>query len=199
METRFSICLRFTLEAEGGFVDNPDDPGGATNKGITLRLFQRYRPKATVEDLRNIDDTTLTTIYNCEFWIPTHCGGLPAGVDLMVFDMAVNAGPGTSIRMLQRAVDVKADGFIGPATLAAIRSHQPTELVASLAQAQLRYYEGLPGWGEFGRGWSNRVTARQTAALKSLGPAPSDHHPESVASAADPTDHSQEVVPASAE
>jgi len=182
--TRFQQCLQFTLTAEGGFVDNPDDPGGATNKGITLRTFQRYRPKATIEDLKAIDDETVVVIYNDGYWLPCHCAALPTGADLMVFDMAVNAGVRASTLMLQRAVDATPDGFIGPATLKSARSHQPSELVALLEQAQLRYYQSLPGWQHFSRGWSSRLALRAAAASQALDPTPSDplpHPPGSVA------------------
>src|SRR6185437_13093294 len=101
--TLFDTALAFTLAQEGSFVDNPADPGGATNKGITLATFREYQPGATVDELRAISDADVWRIYRLGYWNRMRCGDLPAGVGLSVFDFGVNAGPVPSARMLQWA------------------------------------------------------------------------------------------------
>ena len=165
---RFGACLAFTLapENEGGWADNPADPGGATMRGVTLATFRAYQhdPAATKAQLRAIGDAELRAIYGTGYWHPPRCQDLPNGVDLMVFDFGVNAGPGRSVRLLQQAVGVAADGWVGPGTLAAVAAHDRAGLVASLVQAQRDYYRSLPTFGTFGRGWMARLARRAAIA-----------------------------------
>lgn len=161
----FAAALAFTLSQEGGFVDNPADPGGATNKGITLVTYQRYvRTNGTVADLASIPDEFVESVYRDAYWRQVNGDNLPAGVDLLVFDMAVNAGPSASAKLLQSAVGETQDGIIGPRTLAATAA--ASGLVATLAADQMRHYLGLPAFSTFGRGWTNRIFARTVTAAK---------------------------------
>lgn len=163
---RFSLCLPFTLKEEGGFVDNPDDPGGATFEGITLRTFQRYvAPSATAADLKRATPAVIASIYRQEYWATAKCDQLPAGVDLSVFDMAVNAGPAQSIKLLQRAVGAVQDGIAGPQTLSKVNAFDAATLIRRLYIEQGQFYNALPGAAEFGRGWAARNYARLNAAL----------------------------------
>lgn len=164
----FATALAFTLEAEGGWSDNPADPGGATMKGITFGTFLEHYPGATLNDLRNITDTQVADIYRHGYWNAVKGDDLPAGVDLSVFDMGVNAGPGRSTRILQDAVGSKADGIIGPITMKAIKGVSPIALIHVLASEQQNYYEGLRSFDTFGEGWTKRTEERQTAALALL-------------------------------
>ena len=122
MDSLFPACLDFTLANEGGFSDNPADPGGATFKGITLASLRDYwgDPDATVEDLRGLDPETISWFYQQRFWSPMQCGVLPAGIDLMIFDHGVNVGKARPVPMMQRLLAVDDDGIVGPITLAAI-------------------------------------------------------------------------------
>lgn len=165
MQSSFTAALAFTLQSEGGWSDNPDDNGGATMKGITLTTFRQHYPGATADDLRNITDDQVADIYRTGYWNAVKADGLPLGVDLSVFDFGVNAGPGRSIRLLQAAAGVAADGIIGPITMAKIAGMDPDVLVADLAERQQSYYEGLSTFDEFGEGWSRRTAERQKAAL----------------------------------
>ena len=102
------------------------------------------------------------------YWNPLRADALPAGVDLSVFDMGVNAGIWGSARLLQRAIGFsgdEVDGCIGPETLAAVAKCDPRTLINDLAHRQTAYYEGLSDFPTFGRGWLNRVRARLSAAL----------------------------------
>jgi lysozyme family protein len=91
------------------------------------------------------------------------CGDLPRGVDLMLFDFGVNAGPRTSVKLMQRAVGVTADGSLGPQTLAAATATDAGKLIDALAEARLAYYRSLDNFDVFGAGWSKRTS--EVAAL----------------------------------
>lgn len=134
--------------------------------GVTLPVYRVAKgdPTLTCGDLRNITSQDVETIYQAYYWNPVSAGQLPSGVDLSVCDQAFNSGVHSSVVLLQRAVGVAEDGVIGPATMAAIQAIDPSNLIDSLYSVQLAFYESLSGWQTFGRGWTNRVTARQQAA-----------------------------------
>ncbi len=151
-------CLQIILGFEGGFVNNPRDPGGATNKGVTQATLSNYlHRQATEDDVRNISDATVEAIYRDEYWDRVQGDALPDGVDLIVFDEAVNQGPGTASKTLQRAVGATADGIIGPATLAAVAAFPAPTLVADISDARERAYRQDAGFDEFGDGWISRL------------------------------------------
>lgn len=158
----WSACIAFTLREEGGLVDNPDDPGGLTNYGISQRAYPNV-------DIRGLTATTASDIYHRDYWNAVSGDSLPAGIDLMVFDMAVNAGVRRSAMILQSCLGVDVDGGIGPMTLLAARGADAAATVAALGAAQLAYYESLGGWSEFGEGWGARVQRRQTTAAGLVG------------------------------
>jgi len=166
----FDACVAATLAYEGGFSDNPDDPGGVTNFGITKRTLEAFLGRAvSVDEMRNLSSSTAIEVYRANFWNHLRCGDLPAGVNLMVFDFGVNSGPATAARALQGLVSVTQDGAIGRLTLAAVAAAQAATLVDGLASARLAYLRALPGFAAFGNGWSRRVAdmqqkARQMAA-----------------------------------
>lgn len=161
----FAAALAFTLQCEGGWSDNPDDPGGCTMKGITLATFEGFYPGATADELRAITDDQIQHIYSVGYWAPVHGDELPSGVDLSVFDFGVNAGPRRSRELLQQAVGVTVDGTLGPISMAAINAASPSAVIAALAGLQKSYYQGLDGWDEFGAGWSARNERRAVAAM----------------------------------
>lgn len=168
---RFNDCLAFTLKQEGGFVDNPADPGGATNFGITLATLRDYTrwASASVEDLKRLDNPTISSIYLNLYWRPMNCDYYPPGVDLMVFDFGVNAGPGRSVKILQDVAGTDVDGNPGLRTIAAVKVCPVLGAVLHLADAQLAYYKGLPGFAEFGAGWTNRTLCRKQTACAAIG------------------------------
>ena len=165
-EERFDRCLETVLRQEGGFVDHPRDPGGATNMGITLATLRAFRDaEVTADDVRDLTRAEAREIYRARYWTPMRCADLPAGLDLMVFDFGVNAGPSRAVRLLQRVAGVSADGSIGPITLAAARAVPAGGLVEAMAEGRLDYYRGLDGFATFGRGWTARVEEVRRAAL----------------------------------
>src|SRR3989442_10698751 len=117
----FADALQFVLQQEGGFVDNPADPGGATNHGITQATYDRYRAAQGLapQGVAQITDTEVTEIYQTQYWSVCRCDELErldVGLGLAVFDTAVNSGVREASRMLQRLLGVRADGVIGPQT-----------------------------------------------------------------------------------
>jgi lysozyme family protein len=169
----FNACLAFVLSAEGGYVDDPLDPGGATNLGITLRVLSEWRHTAvTKEEVRNLTREEAGAIYRARYWNVVRGDDLPAGVDLLAFDAGVNLGTGRSARMLQAAVGVAQDGAIGPATLDAVGRQQDTaDLISKLAAAREAYYRSLPTFPHFGTGWTARVNRVKQLALQMAGAA----------------------------
>lgn len=153
----FGACLAVTLPHEGGWSDHPRDPGGATMRGVTLAVYQRYRPGATKADLRAISDAEVEAIYRTGYWSPVKGDELPAGVDLAVFDFGVNSGPGRAAKHLQAVVGVKQDGGIGPVTVAATAKLRGDDVVRKVCGRRLSFVRGLTTFSVFGKGWSRRI------------------------------------------
>ena len=156
---RFAACVAVTLAYEGGFSDNPADPGGATNFGITKRALEGFLGfPVTVENMQALRQPAAIAVYREDYWSLLRCAELPAGVDLMVFDFGVNAGPARAARALQGWVGAVTDGEIGPRTLAAVAAVDPVRLIDGLATVRMDLLRAAPTWSTFGNGWSNRVT-----------------------------------------
>jgi lysozyme family protein len=167
MRDNFEIALAEVLRHEGGWADHPSDPGGATMKGITIGTFSRYRRRdVSKAELRAISDADVRTIYRGEYWDKVRGDDLPAGLDLAVFDFAVNSGPRRAIVHLQRTVGVKDDGVFGPGTLAAVAKRDAATLVRELCSGRMRFLRALPTWKTFGKGWTRRVQEVEAAALR---------------------------------
>ena len=127
-------------------------------KGITLATFTNFlgRP-ATEEELRNISDAQIYAIYSRNYWDRVAGDRLPAGLDLCVFDMAVNAGVSRAVRMLQEIVGSTADGVLGPRTLATVAEQDVLSLIRQYSEERRRFYKSLKTFPTFGRGWLRRV------------------------------------------
>ncbi len=157
--TPFDTAVAFTLREEGGFTDDPRDPGGATNLGITRATLTHWRGRpATADDVRNLTVAEADAIYQALYWHAMRCDLLPIGIALMVFDFGVNAGPGTSVRELQQTVGVATDGLIGPVTALAATGADRAGLIAALHDAHEQHYRGLDDFPVFGAGWLARLT-----------------------------------------
>lgn len=171
-DARFLPCLAQVLGHEGGFVNDPQDPGGATKMGITRATLAEWRgAPVTEEEVRALTEEEAREIYRARYWNPLRCDDLPPGFELMVFDFGVNAGPGAAARMLQRAVGVRADGAIGPVTLAAARAADPRAAIDAMARLREEHYRALPTFPRFGRGWLRRTDAVRRSA-QSMAAAP---------------------------
>jgi hypothetical protein len=167
--SRFDACMPFIFKAEGGYSDNPSDPGGPTNFGITLATLRAYEsdPNLTADDVKKLTPAVAREIYRTAYWNRMQCGALPVGLDLEVFDFGVNSGPAESVKTLQRLVGVTQDGSVGPITLAAVRQFNVGDLIARFAQARLAFLQSL-NMPEFEQGWATRVAHIQTAAAGML-------------------------------
>lgn len=168
----FAQALAHVLAMEGGYTDDPADPGGPTNFGLTLAdlaaargmsLDASTRPQL-LAGLKAIAAGEVRDIYLNRYWRPCRAPDLPPALALMHFDAAVNMGPGTAARMLQQAVGADADGDIGPETLAAARQSNCAAAVRRYADLRRDRYRALAGFSRFGRGWLNRVAATETRA-----------------------------------
>lgn len=174
MADRFEICFPRFEAAEGGFSDHPDDNGGPTMRGVTLATFRDfYGASASVADLKRITTAQVARIFRSGYWTACRCDDLPAGIDYLVADMAINAGPVRAIRILQRALGgVVADGVIGPVTLAAAQRHPaPAALARNFTSGRLDYYRDCDDWPAFGEGWSVRATKSLNLALGDIATA----------------------------
>ncbi len=161
MKKNYQRCLKKVLESEGGYVNHPADPGGATNKGITQNTYNAWLKKhgKASASVRNIPMEHVEAIYRVEYWDRVKGDQLPPGVDLATFDFAVNSGVSRAAKFLQRVCGVTQDGMIGPATIAAIGPNTANDL----CDARLAFLKGLNTWPTFGKGWGARV-----ASVKSL-------------------------------
>lgn len=167
MQDNFPAALALVLQSEGGFVNDPHDPGGATNKGVTQRVYDAYRRymNLPVGSVKFITTAEVSSIYRRQYWDAIRGDDLPAGVDYATFDEAVNSGPLRAIGDLQRALGVKADGQIGLVTLTALRNSNAKATITIMASLRLGFLRKLSNWRYFGNGWSNRVAAVKAAAL----------------------------------
>lgn len=167
---RFEICIPRILKHEGGFVDHPSDPGGATNKGITIATYRRYIKKnGTVADLKKLTTAEAVKVYKAEYWDNVRGNDLPVGVDYVVADFGVNSGPSRAIKHLQRAVGVTEDGQLGPQTMAAIKRVPPAVIVQRITDSRMEFLKGLRTWHTFKNGWTSRVQGVRSAALADMG------------------------------
>jgi lysozyme family protein len=167
MNTRAEVCIPRILKHEGGYVNNPNDKGGPTNKGITLATFRRYiKPDGGIEDLKNLRTEQAVVVYKRQYWDAVLADMLPLGLDYTVADFAVNSGPSRSAKFLQKIVGVKQDGKIGPKTLAAVRARNAVNLINELNQDRMEFLMGLKDWEHFGRGWQRRVNEVNETSLE---------------------------------
>ncbi len=166
--SNFDRALSATLKHEGGWADHPKDPGGATNRGITLATFRRLvKPGATKADLKAITTEQVAAVYRKGFWSQVLADQLPGGVDFAVFDYAVNSGPVRAVKALQALVGAKADGVVGPKTIAAVNAvANIDELIEDLCAQRLAFVKRLSTWPTFGKGWERRIAAVRKLALE---------------------------------
>lgn len=147
----FPACLAPTLREEGGYSNDPRDPGGATMKGVTKAVYDAYRRKQgqAPRDVRQISDAELADIYRSSYWTPVGAEALAAGLDLSVFDFAVNSG-------VSRAKK----------TLAQVENLPTAKAISKVADLRLSFLHGLSTWKAFGTGWGARVGRIEAASLK---------------------------------
>ena len=154
------------LKSEGGFTDDERDKGnqlpdgrkGSTMLGVTqFNWEQHVGHQVTHDDMRKLTPADVEPLYKKKYWDVVQGDKLPNGIDYLCFDMGVNAGPGRSIKLLQTAVGVTADGGLGPITLSAVWAADPVKLIQDFSDAKEAFYRGLDDFPVYGNGWLNRV------------------------------------------
>ena len=168
MEASFFKSLDMVLHHEGGFVDHPDDPGGATNKGITHKTYADFldRPLEDVSELKNIPKEHVQKIYKTGYWDAVRGDELPAGVDFCIFDWAVNSGPRRAAKALQKAAGATVDGAIGPMTVAAVNAADAAQIIEDVTKEREEFYRSLRTFDTFGKGWLRRNKETRDFALE---------------------------------
>lgn len=169
----FATALAFALQPDNdgqGVHCTPGDDGSWTAWGITLATLTFYRmrerlPLPTLKDLADITQDEVAAVYRALFWDAVAGDFLPAGPDMMVFDMANGTGPRPAARILQQVLGVTADGQIGPITIAAAQAADPATLIQQLGDADSAFYRTLKSDALFDRGWQRRNAERTKAAL----------------------------------
>lgn len=167
----YESSLKRVLVHEGGYSDDAADPGGATMWGITHIDYDAFRRLRGLppQDVRHMTISERDAIYRKKYWTGARCDGLPAGVDYCVFDGAVNSGVSQSVKWLQRALEITADGHIGDQTLLAAKEADPAQLVRSICDQRQRFLQSLRTFKTFGKGWTRRVSDVRTAGLAMAG------------------------------
>lgn len=151
----YDEAFELLIGHEGGYVNHPNDPGGETKYGISKRAYPN-------EDIKNLTLDRAKLIYARDYWEPAGCNEWPEAIRFDVFDVAVNSGVKTAIKMVQRAAFAEDDGIIGQRTRLAVRAMNPMMLFARINGLRLAYMADLPTWPTFGRGWAKRVAANLT-------------------------------------
>lgn len=176
MRENLEKSLVYMFGHEGGYVNDPNDPGGPTKYGITWKTLRASRglpskkefDNSDVQMVKNLTLSEAEEIYRKNYW--TQAGGdlLPAGIDFMTFDFGVNSGPQTAVKNLQRLVKVeRVDGVVGVHTLQAVNNYPGglSALINDYAESRLQYLRGLSNWKRYGKGWTTRVNRVKTQAL----------------------------------
>lgn len=159
MKTNYELSLKLVLEHEGGYTNDPHDPGGPTNWGITIYDARAYWKKdATAGDVKSMPLSVAKDIYRAKYWDAMECDDLPSGVDFVVFDYGVNSGISRSVKVLQNLTGAKADGHIGPLTIVASKTVKATKLIDEICDERMKFLQGLGIWKIYKKGWTRRVT-----------------------------------------
>ena len=165
----FLAALPFILRWEGGYVNHPADPGGATNKGVTQKVYDDWRrgQGLSPRDVRQLADEEMHAIYETGYWVPPRCPQLDTPLDLAQFDTAVNMGVGRAVRFLQTAVGTTPDGQYGPGTQACVDNCDLDKTLVAYCDTREAFYRDLvvrkPSSAVFLKGWMNRLDALRKA------------------------------------
>lgn len=158
MTPNFERIFNRILEDEGGYVNNPHDNGGATNLGVTQKVFNDYLAASGQKpySVKMITRQQARAIFNVKYWMASKGDKLQHGWDYAIVDMAYNSGPGRAARLAQTVLGLEPDGVLGPISIAAIH-HAPLEKLNEFNDKRLAFLKTLDDWPHFGKGWSARV------------------------------------------
>lgn len=150
MKSNYQFCLTEVLKSEGGYTNDPRDPGGPTNFGITLVDYRMYIKKTgTATDVKNMTKAQAMAIYKAKYWNAVNGDSLPSGVDYTVFDYGVNSGVTRANRVYKQFANLK-----------------PVDCINKINDERLNFLHGLKTWPTFGKGWSSRVSRVRADSLK---------------------------------
>lgn len=152
----FETAFDLLITHEGGFSNHPDDPGGATMYGVTEKVARAHGFIGYMGDL-TLDFAK--SVYRKDYWDACQCEVMPDPIRYPLFDAAVNSGPSQSIKWLQAAAGVKADGKIGPITRSAVINLNPYALAQAMIGRRLRFMTELKNWPSFSKGWARRIAS----------------------------------------
>lgn len=165
----FDQALELTLSFEGGYSDHPLDPGGATNFGITRATLERHRGRPVAKsEVMALTKAEAAIIYRADYWNAVAGDTLPEGVDISLFDLAVNSGPARTLKIAQEALGLRVNGVMTAETLARIAAADHRALVRAIARRRLTFLQRLAIFSTFGRGWTRRVNAIESASLAAI-------------------------------
>ena len=146
----FETAFRFTIGAEGGYVNDVRDPGGETNWGISKRSYPNL-------DIKSLTLEQAQTIYRSDYWQAASCERMPPKIAIAVFDAAVHHGPKTAVKLLQRALRVADDGEYGRITHGTLQSRDTNETLELLLAQRAIYLTTCPAWPTYKLGWLKRL------------------------------------------
>ncbi len=162
----YERTMKHIFTWEGGYVDHPNDPGGATNFGITRKVLAQWRGKPSIpkQEVKDLTIQEAADIYRANYWNKILGDELPPSIAFLMMDAAVNSGPGRAIKTLQHSVGalgkrIKVDGAIGPNTLRAVRSVDEEKLLNEYVVRRGVFYGGLRTFTTFGLGWARRLVS----------------------------------------
>lgn len=147
---RFDEAFDRLIGHEGGYVDDPNDPGGETKWGISKRSYPDL-------DIKNLTRLDAKDIYRRDFWHRIHADEMYDGVAFQALDFAINSGIETAVRKLQAAVGVADDGHWGPVTRKAVAAMSESDVIMRFVAQRLRFWTSLSIWPTFGKGWARRA------------------------------------------
>ncbi|MDY7579345.1 glycosyl hydrolase 108 family protein [Herbaspirillum sp. RTI4] len=150
--TSFDDAFSRLIGNEGGYVNNPADPGGETMYGVTLRVARAFGYAGAMRDL---PIETAKAIAKKQYWDPLRLDEFDPRVAFQIFDANYNGGH--PVIWMQGAAGVKADGLLGAVTIAAVAATDPLKFIMRWNSLRIRYFTSLETWPTFGKGWSNRI------------------------------------------
>ena len=169
----FEACLPFILREEGGYSNTPGDHGGATNYGIIQTEYNVYRHShgLPLQSVHLIAPSEYREIYWTGYWLP-NCPSLPNGLNLSVFNINVNGGPGRGTRLLQQCLGLAVDGIWGPGTkaaVAALTNEDIIDVIQEFHDRERKFYEAIiahdPSQQKFAKDWFGRNDRCEIASI----------------------------------
>jgi len=170
MNRNWDKAFDLVIVNEGGYVDNSQDPGGATNWGCTKAVWEKYvGHEVTKDDIKALTKEDVKPLYKRNYWDAVHGDAIPSGLDYCLFDAAINSGVGRASKWIQEIAGVTADGAIGNNSVAAITQINPVTAINEFCDKRQGFLESLKTFATFGKGWTRRVAEVRAKSLEMAG------------------------------